>query len=155
MSLPDCQERILQGMASSLSKCEPRLASKFAIFTRLTRDEGIPCTEQLAPRPLLSWRRLHRAIGADCVSRRRRRAGGAPAGEATGRPAPVSGAAARMAAFVLVPIMLLIVVSVFVAAGLSGSRSCGRLPIRMAAAAQTEGRNCTASGTVNQVQPKG
>jgi hypothetical protein len=59
MSLPSCQERILAGIENALRTGEPRLASRFAIFTRLTRDEELPGTEQLAPRPRLvsRWRR--------------------------------------------------------------------------------------------------
>jgi hypothetical protein len=58
MSLPACQERILSGIEDALRKGEPRLASRFAIFTRLTRDEELPRTEQLVPRPWLSRSRL-------------------------------------------------------------------------------------------------
>jgi hypothetical protein len=50
--------------------------------------------------------------------------------------------------------MLLIVVGVFVATGLSSSRSCGKLPIRMAAAAQLRGQHCTVSGSVNHGQDR-
>ena len=60
MSLPACQERILRGMESALRKGEPRLASRFAIFTRLTKDEELPRTEQLVPRPW-PWRLLGHA----------------------------------------------------------------------------------------------
>ena len=58
MSLPACQERILSGIAAELRKGSPRLASRFAIFTRLTGDEELPGTEQLAPRRWLDRRRM-------------------------------------------------------------------------------------------------
>ena len=53
MSLPACQERILSGIEDTLRKGEPRLASRFAIFSRLTRGEELPRTEQLMPQPWL------------------------------------------------------------------------------------------------------
>jgi hypothetical protein len=53
MSLPACQERILSRIENALRACEPRLASRFAIFTWLTRDEEIPRTEQLVPQTWL------------------------------------------------------------------------------------------------------
>ena len=66
MSLPACQERILSGIENALRACEPRLASRFAIFTRLTRDEEIPRTEQLVPQ---TWLR-HALTSRDQLVRR-------------------------------------------------------------------------------------
>jgi hypothetical protein len=62
MSLPAGQQRVLDGIAEVLRTNEPRLASMFAIFTRLSKDEPRPRREQLTPRgPLASlaaaWRR--------------------------------------------------------------------------------------------------
>jgi hypothetical protein len=48
--LPVSQQRILDGIESTLEGGEPRLRSMFAIFTRLTRDEGAPRTEWLPSR---------------------------------------------------------------------------------------------------------
>ena len=50
VSLPVSQQRVLQGIESALEGGEPRLRSMFAIFTRLTRDDGAPRTESLPPR---------------------------------------------------------------------------------------------------------
>jgi hypothetical protein len=47
VSLPVSQQRILDGIENALEGGEPRLGSMFAIFTRLTRDEGEPRTEAL------------------------------------------------------------------------------------------------------------
>jgi hypothetical protein len=58
MSLPACQERILSGIENELRKGAPRLASRFAIFTRLTGDEELPRTEQLVPRRWLDRSRM-------------------------------------------------------------------------------------------------
>jgi hypothetical protein len=50
VSLPTSQRRVLHGIESALEGGEPRLRSMFAIFTRLTRDDGAPRTELLPPR---------------------------------------------------------------------------------------------------------
>lgn len=47
VSLPAGQQQILDGIESDLEAFELRLRSMFAIFTRLTRDEGPPRTESL------------------------------------------------------------------------------------------------------------
>lgn len=47
MSLPAGQQRVLDGIAEALGLNEPRLASMFAIFTRLAKDEPPPRREQL------------------------------------------------------------------------------------------------------------
>ena len=62
MSLPAYQRTILTGMDRALEKCDPQLASMFAIFTALTSDAGPPCAERLAsdPNPVLA--RLRAAI---------------------------------------------------------------------------------------------
>jgi hypothetical protein len=49
VSLPAGQQQVLDRIESDLEGCEPRLRSMFAIFTRLTRDEGAPRTESLRP----------------------------------------------------------------------------------------------------------
>jgi hypothetical protein len=49
VSLPAGQQRVLDRMETDLEGCEPRLWSMFAIFARLTRDEGAPRTESLRP----------------------------------------------------------------------------------------------------------
>lgn len=78
MSLPPGQQRVLDGIAEVLRTNEPRLASMFAIFTRLSKDEPRPRREQLTTRgPFASlaaaWRRPPRwdISGAD-ISRARR-----------------------------------------------------------------------------------
>jgi hypothetical protein len=45
--LPASQQQVLDHVESALQECEPRLASMFAIFTRLTRSEAVPRTESL------------------------------------------------------------------------------------------------------------
>ena len=51
MSLPASQQRVLDGIAEALRASEPRMASMFAIFTRLCRSEGPPWREQLTAGP--------------------------------------------------------------------------------------------------------
>lgn len=60
MSLPAVQQRVLDRIEETLQASEPRLASMFAIFTRLTRGEALAATERLpsAPRWWRSTRRL-------------------------------------------------------------------------------------------------
>jgi len=47
MSLPAGQQRVLDKIEDDLQVAEPRLASMYAIFTRLTKNESPPCREQL------------------------------------------------------------------------------------------------------------
>jgi hypothetical protein len=51
MGLPACQERVLSGIENALRQGEPRLASRFAIFSRLASGEELPRTEQLVQDP--------------------------------------------------------------------------------------------------------
>jgi hypothetical protein len=55
VSLPACQQRALDGIEGALQACEPRLASMFAIFTRLARDEAVPRTESLRAETRVAW----------------------------------------------------------------------------------------------------
>src|SRR5215469_12259916 len=50
MSLPAAQQRILDGIADRLGRTEPRLAAKYAMFTRLCGNDGLPRREQLSRR---------------------------------------------------------------------------------------------------------
>lgn len=47
VSLPVSEQRVLDGIESALEGDESQLRSMFAIFTRLTRDDGTPRTEAL------------------------------------------------------------------------------------------------------------
>jgi hypothetical protein len=51
VSLPSYQQSLLDGMDRALEARDPRLASMFAIFARLTRDEGPPLHERIANSP--------------------------------------------------------------------------------------------------------
>jgi hypothetical protein len=62
MSLPAGQQRSLDRIESTLLVDDLRLASLFAIFTRLARDEAMPATEQVTAGPWL--RRLRPALAA-------------------------------------------------------------------------------------------
>jgi hypothetical protein len=58
MSLPACQQRVLDGIAEDLRASEPKMAAMFSIFTRLCGSEGRPRREQLSGgRAWLSWLR--------------------------------------------------------------------------------------------------
>jgi hypothetical protein len=51
VTLPSYQQSLLDGMDRALEARDPRLASMFAIFARLTRDEGPPLHERMARGP--------------------------------------------------------------------------------------------------------
>ena len=142
MSLPACQERILSRMETALKACEPRLASRFAIFTRLTRGEELPRTEQLLSQSWLQ-RVLAGAGRAWRVLFPRPRSRGVAAMRAPGRPA------ARLRAAVILPVLLIIMTSATVVTAIAGTRPCSSAPHRPAAA-QTRWATCTASGVVVQ-----
>lgn len=77
MSLPTDQQRTLDQMSEALRASDPRLASMFAMFTRLTGNEAAPRSEQLPAEQRLPFRLLRRPF-------RRRAARSAGRG---GRPA--------------------------------------------------------------------
>jgi hypothetical protein len=142
MSLPACQERILSGIENALRACEPHLASRFAIFTRLTRDEEIPHTEQLVPQ---TWLR-HALTSAGRAFRflfPRPRSRGSTAVRAHGRPA------ARLRAVMVLPVLLIAVASATVATAMAGTQGCSAAP-RRTPAAQTRWATCAAGRTVVQ-----
>jgi len=58
VSLPVYQQSLLNGMERALETRDPRLASMFAIFVQLTKDDGPPRTERLEPGPRLPQRLL-------------------------------------------------------------------------------------------------
>ena len=85
MSLPACQQRALDTIESALQRREPRLASMFAMFTRLNTSEGAPRTERLNPSPWWAWRRWEKVL-------------------------PVGGSAAAIRALLLIPLAAMVVV---------------------------------------------
>jgi hypothetical protein len=138
MSLPACQERILGGIERALRTAEPRLASRFAMFTRLTRDEELPCIEQLVPPPWRPWRWLTRAGAAGCGPSRRSRPGDGAAAWAR--------LAVRGRRAVVVPVVLIAMASAVLFASFSGAaRTCAGPP-RRAAAVATRWVTCAAAG---------
>jgi hypothetical protein len=140
MSLPARQERILSGIESALRTCEPRLASRFAIFARLNRDEQLPRREQI----VLAKPWLKRVAGACRASvrsfRLAWRAGSAP------RPAG-SRVVAGFRPAVLLPLALIVMASVVVAISLSANPACARA-VGHAAIATTRWNTCALSGAL-------
>ncbi|HKD89672.1 MAG TPA: hypothetical protein VKB62_14175 [Streptosporangiaceae bacterium] len=55
MGLPAGQQRVLDGIAETLRRTEPRLTVMFAIFTWLTKNEPTPCREQLTVPRRATW----------------------------------------------------------------------------------------------------
>ena len=106
MSLAAREQQILDGMETALQAGETRLTSMFTIFTRLSSDEEIPGTEELAVRSRRprSWLRAPRAAGR--YPRNARRRSTSRARWATGRPA------AKLRAIALIPVALAAIASV-------------------------------------------
>jgi len=65
--LPASQQRVLDRIEEVLKKREPRLASMFAIFTRLNINERLPWIEALETVPWWSPRRYRRRMPARAV----------------------------------------------------------------------------------------
>jgi hypothetical protein len=98
VGLPVSQQRVLDGIENGLEGGEPRLRSMFAIFTRLTRDEGAPWTEALRAETRL--RRLRRIW-------------------------PAGGLTPAVRAIIAVPLILgLVMFCVFMAINSSGTQGC-------------------------------
>ena len=154
MTLPACQQRVLDRVERSLHACDPRLRSMFAIFTKLTSADEMPRLEQLESRrlPLPDWLRRLRRPGHG-----RRTARGA-------RPAAAPGA--WLLAILVDPILLLALApAAFPGLGASRARPGGpafqlhntapapsrtatRLPARQGFAHQPAGRVTAPGGPV-------
>lgn len=63
MSLPSGQQRALERIEQTLAAQDPRLGALFAVFTRMSRDEALPKTEQITGR-LQRLQRLLRPAAA-------------------------------------------------------------------------------------------
>ncbi len=68
MSLPVGQQRVLDDIEDALKASEPRLASMYAMFTRLTKNEMRPRREEL-PGGRLGLRKVRRCMSARRVIR--------------------------------------------------------------------------------------
>ena len=90
MSLPSGQQHALDGIQGGLCRSDPQLASKFAVFTQLTKLDQMPAIEQL------SHGRLRLARGWQCSAQLRARALG------------------RLRPIVLVPLVLLAAASLLI-----------------------------------------
>jgi hypothetical protein len=91
MGLPAGQQRVLDSIEDALRAAEPRLASMYAIFARLTRGEAGPRREQLPDGPgLRSWRSRTRQT----MKLHRRRAGRLRRSVRPGGPLPLMRRAA-------------------------------------------------------------
>jgi len=75
MGLPASQRRVLDKIEDALRAADPRLASLFAMFGRLTGDEEMPRTEELRHRALAAMLRA-RLLLASAGQRRRPGHGG-------------------------------------------------------------------------------
>ena len=73
MGLPASQRRVLEEIEHALRASDPRFASLFAIFGRLTRDEDMPRIEELRHRVVVAVLRLRLVLAASRPRRVRRR----------------------------------------------------------------------------------
>ena len=131
---------MLSAIEKTLRAGEPRLASIFAIFTRLASGEDLPRTEQLMSQP---WLR-HELASAGRAFRSffpRSRPRGIAAVRAPGRPA------GGLRAVVVLPVLLLIMASATVATAIAGTHACAPAP-RHPAVTQTRWATCAAGKTV-------
>ncbi len=129
MSLPGCEQRALDLIASQLRAGEPRLTSMFAIFARLEEGDGGPEPESIGTGRLRAWQEWLRRLpgrGRRAAARRRTRTRLLRSGgrhrtpgirRADGRPAPV------VRAIALVQLVIMIVISAVL---LGLSRPAGR-----------------------------
>lgn len=116
MSLPACQQRILDTIAGTLQVRDPRLASMFAIFTKLSRQEPMPAAEALQV-SRLRWALRRMQWNARRVRRKARRL------RQTG------ARRSRLRAFVIVPVVLAAFVSLIVLVPQSADQpACGAGP---------------------------
>jgi hypothetical protein len=122
MSLPACQQRVLDTIESALQRREPRLASMFAMFTRLNRSEEAPRTERLDPPPWWSWLRR-------------------------GRPRRLATSAAAVRALLLIPLAAMVAVTAMFLAMNTSRVSCMPSGPHGLVASHNTAKNCpSASG---------
>jgi hypothetical protein len=127
MSLTARQCRALDSIERQLGAREPKLASMFAMFTRLTKDELLPTIEAIEVRPRL-WRA---GLIARVRSRRRRRR--------------ASGLAPRVVNVTLVPFIVLSLLVTALVMGGHGSPAnrCNRVAsYHSLGVANVAGGNC-------------
>ncbi len=129
MSLPACQQRILDGISGALQARDPRFASLFSIFTRLTRHEPMPPREGLDGSGRL--RRAIRGLRTMCSLREVRRL----------RPW------ARLRPIMLVPVALAVIVGLLALSPLAtSSRVCGPVPaLHVTAHQPSQASSCRAA----------
>ena len=144
MSLAAREQQILDGIETALQAGETRLTSMFAIFTRLSRNEEIPGTEELAVRSRRprSWLKAPRATGRHPRNAWWRST--SRAGWATGRPA------AKLRAIALIPVALAaIAFVVLLGVSRAGVRLCGPVnAVHTSGLALSQARTCQPSPPV-------
>ncbi len=152
MALPAGQQQVLDRIEDAMRLGEPRLASMFAIFTRLTRHEARPSREQLPfgrrgwRCRLLSVRYILSARHALRYRRRRHRA----------LSARRSAGARLTRALILSQIMAVLAV-LGLLVGMSGHAvrgACNAYPNGRLAAAHFRGSACPAQGGIAAVTAK-
>jgi hypothetical protein len=156
MGLPARQRRRLENIEHKLRSSDPRLAAMFSIFGRLTRDEDMPRIEELRHRlAMLALRmRLWLAAVASRLSftRRRARASGELAdgprrGHGSRRQASGGRPGRWRPMAVFFPLVLVLMsLSIFVAAKFGGAPRCAPAPAVATAKLHPKGKPLAKGG---------
>jgi hypothetical protein len=165
MSLPTGEQQILDRIDRTLQVSEPRLASMFAIFGRLVKNDGPPLRERLPVAgsfPLLAgFRRLSRSTSSRSTGSRSTGSGSTGSGS-TGSGSTGSRRASRFRdrriwqlVFVVANVVAAVVlVSVLIALNTHTARSCPQHPQPSAPVFESHNLYCPAqsgsSGTQQQ-----
>lgn len=137
MSLPASQQRVLNSIDQSLRIREPRLASMFDMFTRLTAGESRPGWEQLTP---AARRKFWTRIRAGSHSRGSRSHGRGPSGRR--RRSGLRGGLHRVLVFCpLLTVLAVLGLLVGLHSNL-GPASCRTAASVTAVTAQPDGSSC-------------
>jgi hypothetical protein len=157
MGLPARQRRRLENIEHKLRNSDPRLAAMFAIFGRLTRDEDMPRIEELRHRVAMLALRMRMWLAAvwSRLTFARRRAGvpvavGSRADlrarrQAVGRPGGQSRRWRPMAVFFPLALVLMSL-SIFVAAKFGGAPRCAPAPAVATAKLHPKGKPLAKGG---------
>jgi len=148
MTLPAGEQQILDGIAETLRVTEPRLASMFAIFARLFKNDGPPIRERLpAARPLARLARLlHRRPSSRAASSRRTSVRGSSSRRATSRRARSRGGrSVWQLVFVFANLVAAVVIlAVLIALNTHQARTCSQRPSPLAPVYVFRSGNCPA-----------
>jgi hypothetical protein len=153
MSLPSGEQQILDGIAETLRASEPRLASMFAIFGRLVKNEGPPLRERLpAARPFARLAALRHRLSTMRGARARDSRRGETSSSGASLPGasyygagPRTGKPVWQLVFVFANVVAaVVIVAVLIALSAHSARTCTQRPSPSAPVFVFRGGNCPA-----------